>query len=67
MEKLTISEIKETSPANPGKYSVNGQITTIYQKLTKSGNPYYELEIADSSGSMPGTTYTSHTCRPYSR
>ena len=52
MEKLTISEIKETSPANPGKYSVNGQITTIYQKLTKSGNPYYELEIADSSGSI---------------
>ena len=52
MEKLTISEIKETCPANPGKYSVNGQITTINQKLTKSGNPYYELEIADSSGSI---------------
>lgn len=52
MEKLTISEIKETAAANPGNYVLHGQISGIHRKLTKNNKPYFEIEIADSTGSL---------------
>lgn len=52
MDKLTISELKETIQNDAGIYSINVQITSINQKQTKSGNPYFELEISDSTGSI---------------
>ena len=39
-----------------------GTGTTITTKQVGNGNSSYILCGAESSGSMPGTTYTSHTC-----
>ena len=52
MEKLNVSEIKETVSANPGSYILHGQISGIHRKLTKTNKPYFEIEITDSTGSL---------------
>ena len=52
MESITIAELKNTIPSNPGEYSVCGQISGSIRKQTRNGNPYYEVELCDSSGSI---------------
>ena len=52
MESLIIAELKNTIPSNPGEYAVCGQISGSIRKQTRNGNPYYEVELCDSSGSI---------------
>ena len=42
--------------------TTKGTGTNITAKQVGNGNSSYILCGANSSGSMPGTTYTSHTC-----
>ena len=42
--------------------TTKGTDTSITAKQVGNGNEGYILCGANSSGSMPGTTYTSHTC-----
>ena len=52
MESLIITELKNTIPSNPGEYAVCGQISASTRKQTRNGNPYYEVELCDSTGSI---------------
>ena len=52
MEQIIIAELKNSVPSNPGEYSVCGQISGSVRKQTRNGNPYYEVELCDSTGSI---------------
>lgn len=52
METLSIEDLKATAPANPGEYALHAQVAAVLRKETRAGKPYYEVELADSGGSL---------------
>ena len=52
METLSIADLKAHVPANPGEYAVHAQVASLAKKETKTGKPYYEVELADTGGSL---------------
>ena len=52
METLSIADLKALAPANPGEYAVHAQVARVIRKETKTGKPYFELELADTGGAI---------------
>lgn len=50
METLSITDLKTRSIEEPGEYAVHAQVAGCQAKETRTGKPYYEVELADGGG-----------------
>lgn len=52
MQIATISELDHLAAQDITQAEVHGQLTQCSQRLTKTGKPYLDVQIADSTGAM---------------
>jgi len=48
MELVTIRELKQRAQAEPGGYRIHAQVESVLEKTTRTGNPFYEVRLADA-------------------
>ncbi len=48
MEEITIRELKQQAGPVPLVVRFLAQLERIFEKITKTGNPFYELTFADA-------------------
>jgi 3'-5' exoribonuclease len=57
---MSISELLSSASESPLESDFRGQIQSIKQKQTKGGKPYFEWNIADSTGSLTLKIWNNH-------
>lgn len=64
METLSITDLKSLAAANPGEYAVHAQVASATGKETRTGKPYYEVELADAGGAIKLKAWQDSTAFP---
>ena len=52
METLDLTELKSRAASAPGAYAAHAQVANSTRKETRTGKPYFEVELADAGASI---------------